>query len=200
MNADNKTLIRAILTSLDDFEPQSDYKPFCYDKSNDEIKVYNRQRFDRRVFGSYEWGFVQTSSPKVGIQSITGKFIIIDHVDFSETVDQLKTRIYNAGGELDPLDQRLIFAGKQLEDGRTLSCYGIVNDSTILLARRLRGGGPVGPIWKNITPTPYETVPPYETILPDSLLSPRFDFDLTNIKDDGLYFTRGGKIYNRPCG
>ena len=137
MNADNKTLIRAILTSLDDFEHPSDYKPFCYDKSNDEIKVYNRKRFDRRVFGSYEWGFVQTSSPKVGIQSITGKFIIIDHVDFSETVDQLKTRIYNAGGELDPLDQRLIFAGKQLEDGRTLSCYGIVNDSTILLARRL---------------------------------------------------------------
>ncbi|RGB33063.1 hypothetical protein C1646_762140 [Rhizophagus diaphanus] len=58
--------------------------------------------------------------------------------------------------------------------------------------KKLSGGSPYGPILTN------KTIP-YETILPDSLLSPQFNFDLTNIKDDGLNFTHGGEIYKRPC-
>ena len=38
-------------------------------------------------------------------------------------------------------NQRLIFSGRQLEDGRTLSAYGITEESTIQLLSRLRGGG-----------------------------------------------------------
>lgn len=116
------------LTSIDGRRTFELYQPMCIDMSDQRFLLHRRER-------------VPEATMQIFCKLLTGRTATFD-VRPDTLIEDVRFIVLAYTGIPMKL-QRLIFSGKQLEDGRTLSEYNIKRESTLHLVLRCRGGKPI---------------------------------------------------------
>lgn len=143
-------------------------------------------------------GAIRPGSPCSGrwelfAKTPSGKNVTV-HVNDTDTIAYVKDQIQDKEG-LPSDEQRLILAGKQLEDERTIGDYRITTGSTIHIVKRLRGGKPVIYL---LTPTPID-VSVTLSLIPSwsfSAIYPSPTIQASNLKGDNVVWN----VHTQPDG
>ena len=114
----------------------------------------------------FEHYYLKMNCFEVFVKTLTGSTITISTNSYAY-IEDIKKEVESRIG-MPPDQQRMIFAGAQLEQSHMLSYYNIQKESTLHLVLRLRGGGnPIGMKFVDITQTSKATVHQWSTSAPD---------------------------------